>query len=97
MQTLRLLNEEDIYYERKKNSYKKIKNSLPVLAKLYLWINKKFVNQAIFIESINEATKVKSEAMKGIRRTNCDLKSIMKKEINLQVDKLIAAEEKEER
>lgn len=44
MQKLRLLNEEDPNYERKKNSYKKIKKSLPILANWYLSINKKYVN-----------------------------------------------------
>jgi len=44
MQKLRLLNQEDPNYERKKISYKKIKESLPLLAKWYLSINKKYVN-----------------------------------------------------
>ena len=44
MQKLRLLNEEDPNYDRKKKSYKKIKESLPILARWYLTINKKYVN-----------------------------------------------------
>jgi hypothetical protein len=44
MQKLRLLNQDDPNYERKKISYKKIKESLPLLAKWYLSINKKYVN-----------------------------------------------------
>lgn len=89
MQKLRLLNEEDAYYERKKKSYKKIKSTLPLFARWYLAINKKYVNQALFIENINDAEKIKSEAEKGICRTNCDLKSIMKKEINIFIEQEI--------
>lgn len=92
MQKLRLLNQEDPNYERKKISYKKIKESLPLLAKWYLSINKKYVNQALFIENVNDAKKIKDEASKGICRTNCDLKSIMKKEINLVIEKEITKE-----
>ena len=51
------------------------------------------MNQALFIENINDATKIKSEAAKGICRTNCDLKSIMKKEINLVIEQEIANED----
>jgi hypothetical protein len=96
MQKLRLLNEEDINYERKKKSYKKIKSALPLFARWYLAINKKYVNQALFIENINDANKIKGEASKGICRTNCDLKSIMKKEINLVIEQEIANEFKKE-
>jgi len=96
MQKLRLLNEEDPNYERKKKSYKKIKSGLPLFARWYLAIHKKYVNQALFIENINDATKIKSEASKGICRTNCDLKSIMKKEINLVIEQEIANELKKE-
>ena len=92
MQKLRLLNQDDPNYERKKISYKKIKESLPLLAKWYLSINKKYVNQALFIENVNDAKKIKDEASKGICRTNCDLKSIMKKEINLVIEKEITKE-----
>lgn len=97
MQKLRLLNEEDPNYERKETSMKKITASLPILARWYLKINKSYVTQALFIQNVNEATKVKNQAAKGIIRTSCDLIFIMKKEINLFVDKEIEAEAKIER
>jgi hypothetical protein len=72
----------------------KIAASLPIMARWYLSINKKYVNQVLFIQSVNEATKVKNQGSKGIIKTSCDLQNIMKKEINLFVDKEIENEYK---
>ena len=87
MRKLAQLNQKDYYYLRKRNSYKKIKNELPLLAKWYLSINKRFVNMALFIQTINDASRIKLEAEKGIKRTSCDLKQTMKKEINIFISK----------
>lgn len=66
-----------------------------MLAKWYLSLNKHYVNQTLFISNINDATKVRQEAEKGIRRTYCDLKLAMKKEIHIFIEKQMDRENEE--
>jgi len=95
MSSLNQLNRQDHHFERKRESYKFIKSSLPLLAKWYLRFNKLYVNQTLFIQNINDATKIRQEAEKGIRRTYCDLKQTMKKEIHIFIEKQMDTENEE--
>lgn len=44
MKKLIILDENDPNHEQKKNQYKSAKKMLGSLARLYLWINKNFIN-----------------------------------------------------
>jgi hypothetical protein len=86
MDKLPVLNEEDPNYEIKKRMYKKVKGKLGRCSRLYLWINKNYVNQILFIDSVDEAHKIRDATSKGILKATNDLKSAMKRDINLIVE-----------
>lgn len=86
MEKLHMLNEEDPNYEIKKRNYKKAKAKLGRCSRFYLWVNKNYVNQVLFINSVDEANQVKDSTHKGIFKATNELKSAMKRDINLIVE-----------
>jgi hypothetical protein len=50
-----------------------------------MWINESYVNQVFFIESVDEATKIKEDCAKGILKSSNELKNAMKRDIDLIV------------
>ena len=86
MEKLHVLNEDDPNYEIKQKLFNKASGKLGRCARLYLWINENYVNQVFFIDSVDEATKIKDDCSKGILKSSNDLKSAMKRDINLIVE-----------
>lgn len=86
MDKLYVLNEEDPNYELKSKIYEKARKKLGRCARLYLWINGNYVNQVFFVDSIDEAKKMKENCAKGLFKSSNDLQSAMKRDINLIVE-----------
>lgn len=86
MEKLQVLNEDDPNYEIKEKLLNKASSKLGRCSRLYLWINESYVNQIFFIDSVDEATKIKEDCSKGIIKTSNELKGAMKRDINLIVE-----------
>jgi hypothetical protein len=94
MEKLHVLNEDDPNYEIKHKLFTKATSKLGTLARLYMWVNESYVNQVFFIESVDEATRVKDECSKGILKSSNDLKNAMKRDIDLIVAARLSSKEK---
>lgn len=63
------------------NILKTKRKELPLFARIYIYINKKFVNQVAFMTDIKELQNIKQEMESGHRRMFCDLEKAMIKDI----------------
>lgn len=58
------------------------------MARFYLWLKVKHINQILFITDIEEAQRVKKEMETGKRKIDCDLEKAMIKDIKRHSDKI---------
>ena len=53
-------------------------------------MNKKLINQVLFVDSIDSATKLKDQTSKGILKQSNDLKNAIRRDINFYIERKIA-------
>jgi hypothetical protein len=76
-----LLKQDDLYFE-KQDAFKKMKTKLGRCGKWYLRLHKNHVNPIVFINDIEEATRVKNTMAQGKRKINSDLERVMLQDID---------------